>query len=430
MARAFEGPQTTRTSARLDSGQGMYTHATAGRGGGAVVSQPAPRAAPDRGRNFPLMVHCHLRWDFVWQRPQQLFSRLATDHPVLFIEDPLPDEGEARLDVSEPFPNVVRMVPRLPHGTPGGGDDHWRLFLPLIEQALQRHPLLAGRFANPVQWFYSPMSAPVLLGRFGARGTVYDCMDELANFRFAPPDIAARERYLLSRADIVFTGGYQLYEAKARHHPTVYFHVCGVDVGHFGRARLTSTQVPDAVADLPGPILGYVGVIDERLDYPLIEALARRYPQASVVMAGPLAKVERADLPDLPNLHWLGQQPYDALPALVKGFDVCLMPFALNDATRYINPTKTLEYMATGKPVVSTAVADVVRNFTPVVDVAYSTDEFLDAVARAIDGADPALLREGIARAMDASWDSTVATMRSELLGAVMPVRAVRTGEP
>ncbi|WP_241685874.1 glycosyltransferase [Luteimonas sp. YGD11-2] len=376
------------------------------------------------------MVHCHLRWDFVWQRPQQLFSRLAAHHAVLFVEDPMPGEGDAHLDVSEPYANVVRLVPRLPHDAPADTDAQWRLLLPLIEQALQRHPLLAGRFANPVQWFYSPMSAPVLLGRFGARGTVYDCMDELANFRFAPPDIAARERYLLSRADIVFTGGYQLYEAKARHHPTVYFHGCGVDVGHFGRARLASTQVPDAVADLPGPILGYVGVIDERLDYPLIEALARRYPQASVVLAGPLAKVERADLPDLPNIHWLGQQPYDALPALVKGFDVCLMPFALNDATRYINPTKTLEYMATGKPVVSTAVADVVRNFTPVVDVAWSTDEFLDAVARAIDGADPALLREGIARAMDASWDSTVATMRSELLGAVMPVRAVRAGEP
>ena len=249
MARAFEGPQTTRTSARLDSTQGMYT--LAARGGGAAPAPSAPRHAPDKGRHFPLMVHCHLRWDFVWQRPQQLFSRLANDHAVLFIEDPLPHDGEARLDISEPFPDVVRLVPRLPHGTPGDSDDHWRLFVPLIEEALQRHPLLANRFADPVQWFYSPMSAPVMLGRFGARGTVYDCMDELANFRFAPPDIAARERYLLSRADVVFTGGYHLYEAKARHHSTVYVHGCGVDVGHFGRARLASTQVPDAVASIP-----------------------------------------------------------------------------------------------------------------------------------------------------------------------------------
>ncbi|MGJ4801878.1 glycosyltransferase [Luteimonas sp. SDU82] len=389
----------------------------------------APRSSPraDRSERFPLVVHCHLRWDFVWQRPQQLFSRLAEHHAVLFVEDPLPtDASAAHLDISEPHPNVVRMVPRLPHDAPQDVDAQWHALLPLMEQALARHPLLAGRFDDAVQWFYSPMSAPVLLGAFGARGTVYDCMDELANFRFAPPDIAERERFLLARADVVYTGGYQLYQEKSRHHATVHFHGCGVDAGHFGRARVASTVVPEQVASLPGPVLGYVGVIDERLDYELIEALALRFPDASVAMAGPVVKVDPADLPRLPNIHWLGQQAYEQLPALVKGFDVCLMPFALNDATRYINPTKTLEYMATGKPVVSTAVADVVRNFTPVVDVAHSTEGFLDAVARAVEAPDPAHLREGIARAMAASWDSTVATMRDELLTAVRPVRAAR----
>lgn len=378
-------------------------------------------AAP--GLDFPIIVHCHLRWDFVWQRPQQLFSRLVADHPVLFIEDPLPTEGDAWLELSEPYPNLVRMVPRLPPQAPSEVDAQWRLLLPLMEQALAQHELLAARFVQPVQWFYSPMSAPVLLGRFGARGTVYDCMDELANFRFAPPDIVERERFLLARADVVFTGGYRLYQEKSRHHSTVHFHGCGVDAGHFGRARVASTTVPEAIAHLPGRVLGYVGVIDERLDYGLIEALARRFPDASIAMAGPVVKVDPAELPRLPNIHWLGQQPYDLLPALVKGFDVCLMPFALNDATRYINPTKTLEYMATGKPIVSTAVADVVRNFTPVVDVAHSVEAFLDAVERAAVAPDPALLREGIARAMAASWDSTVSTMRQELLDAVLPAR-------
>lgn len=170
-----------------------------------------------------------------------------------------------------------------------------------MERALAEHPLLAGRFADPVQWFYSPMSAPVLLGRFGARGTVYDCMDELANFRFAPADIQERERYLMDRADIVFTGGHQLFEARSRHHPNVHFHGCGVDAGHFGRARLASTTVPDAVATLPRPVLGYVGVIDERLDYALIEALAREFPRSSVVMAGPLAKCRRRNCRTCPT---------------------------------------------------------------------------------------------------------------------------------
>src|SRR5690606_2010776 len=211
-------------------------------------------------------------------------------------------------------------------------------------------------------------------------------------------------------------------------HPTVYFDGFGVDAGHFGRARLASTRIPDEVASLTGPVFGYFGVIDERLDYPLIEALAREFPGGSVVMAGPLAKVSADELPRLPNIHWLGQQAYEALPALVKGFDVCLMPFALNEATRCINPTKTLEYMAAGKPIVSTAVPDVVRHFTPVVAVATDHDGFLDAAARAACAPDPTLLREGIARAMDASWDSTVSTMRSELLPAVLPLPAAEAG--
>ena len=427
MARSIEGPHA-RDRGRLDASAGLKPRTLAvGSGGAAPARMLAPAERPrEASRDFPLIVHCHLRWDFVWQRPQQLFSRLAADHAVLFVEDPLPGEGEPHLEISEPFPNVVRLVPRLPAGAPADADGQWRLLLPLMEEALREHALLAGRFDDPVQWFYSPMSAPVLLGRFGARGTVYDCMDELANFRFAPPDIADRERFLLSRADVVFTGGYQLYQSKSRHHPTVHFHGCGVDVGHFGRARLASTAVPDSVARLPGPVFGYVGVIDERLDYPLIEALADDYPGGSVVMAGPLAKVDRSELPERPNIHWLGQQPYERLPALVKGFDVCLMPFAINEATRFINPTKTLEYMAAGKPVVSTAVADVVRNFTPVVSVAHTAEEFLDAAGRAAREPDPVLLREGIARAMQASWDSTVATMRQELLDAVRPVRGGR----
>jgi glycosyltransferase involved in cell wall biosynthesis len=419
MEREFEDLQPQAAS-RLDTVGASMPHVASLAEEDHGPAGHTPHGGTER---FPLIVHCHLRWDFVWQRPQQLLSRLALQHPVLFIEDPLPGSGEAGLEISAPCPGVVRMVPLLPPDLLADVDAGWHALLPLMEQARRRHPLLAGRFDDAVQWFYSPMSAPVLLGQLGTRGVVYDCMDELANFRFAPTDIAARERLLLERADVVFTGGYQLFEAKSRHHPNVHFHGCGVDATHFGRARLASTEVPDSIASLPGPVFGYVGVIDERLDYPLIEALAREFPDASVVMAGPVVKVSQADLPDLPNLHWLGQQPYDLLPALIKGFDVCLMPFALNDATRYINPTKTLEYMATGKPVVSTAIADVVRNFTPVVEVAGSTPAFLDEAACAAHAPDPARLREGIARAMAASWEVIVASMRSELLDAVRPLR-------
>jgi glycosyltransferase involved in cell wall biosynthesis len=366
-------------------------------------------------QGFPLIVHSHLRWDFVWQRPQQILSRLAQHHPVLFIEEPLGGEGDATLDISEPHANIVRVVPRLPHADMRDADAQARAILPLVQRALREHPLVTGRFEHPVQWFYSPMTAPVLLGQFGARGVVYDCMDELANFRFAPTDIGAREQFLLSRANVVFTGGYQLFESKSRSHGNVHFYGCGVDVEHFGQARGDTLGISPALAGLPRPLLGYFGVIDERLDYELIATLAEAFPEATVVMAGPLAKVDPEQLPAHPNIRWLGQRDYQELPALVKGFDVCLMPFALNDATRYINPTKTLEYLAAGKPVVSTAVADVVRNFGDVVEVAGDPEAFVEAVRQSLAAPDPARIAQGIERADAATWNATVAAMRGHV---------------
>ena len=383
---------------------------------GAVIDlEPA---GMDRD-GFPIIVHCHLRWDFVWQRPQQIFSRLARRHRILFIEDPVIAEGEPHLAIDEPYPGIVRLVPQIPQALAVDADRDAEIFLPLIQRALREHPLLAGRFEQPVQWFYSPMPAPGYLGRFGGPGIVYDCMDELANFRFAPPDIAERERFVMSKAAVVFTGGYQLFESKSRHHGNVHFYGCGVDVEHYAWARSADTRVPDSIASLPRPVFGYFGVIDERLDYALVAALAERFPEASVVMAGPFAKIDPNDLPKHPNIHWLGQQKYEDLPALVKGFDVCLMPFALNEATKYINPTKTLEYMAGGKPVVSTAIADVVRNFTPIVQVAHSPEEFVDAVERAWRSPDATLIREGIERAAGSSWDATVDAMHRDIRDAI-----------
>lgn len=385
----------------------------------------APRQ--DGSESFPIIVHCHLRWDFVWQRPQQIFSRLAQNHRVLFIEDPVIADGEPRLDISEPYPNIVRIIPQIPQHLAVDADKDAEIFLPQIRQALREHPLLAGRFENAVQWFYSPMPGPGYVGKFGGPGVVYDCMDELANFRFAPPDIADRERFVMSHADVVFTGGYRLFESKSKHHGNVHFYGCGVDVEHYAKAREESTQVPDSVASLPRPVFGYFGVIDERLDYALVAALAERFPEASVVMAGPFAKIDPDDLPTHPNIHWLGQQKYEGLPALVKGFDVCLMPFALNEATKYINPTKTLEYMAGGKPVVSTPIADVVRNFTPIVQVADSLEEFVDAVERAWKSPDARLIAEGIRRAESSSWDAAVASMRKNIQDAVWAKSPART---
>lgn len=386
-------------------------------GPSALEGLPEPVSGSGRHARLSIIAHSHLRWDFVWQRPQQVLSRLAQHHPVLFVEDAVDGNGPARIELSQPLDNLVRAVPVVPGCSRDSVDATCASILPLLARELRSHPLLAPRFATPVQWFYSPLTAPAFIGRFGALGAVYDCMDELANFRFAPPDIEARERFLLARCGVVFTGGYGLYESRSRQHANTHFHGCGVDVDHFGKARCEQTVVPAELAALAQPILGYFGVIDERLDYRLIERLADDLPHASIVMIGPVAKVDPATLPRRGNIHWLGQRAYADLPTLVKGFDVCLMPFAINAATRYINPTKTLEYMAAARPIVSTAIAEVIRNFTPVVQVAGDADAFVRLVAKAARAPDPARIAAGIALAHAASWDSIVAQMRAHMLG-------------
>lgn len=368
----------------------------------------------------PLIVHSHLRWDFVWQRPQQILSRLGRSRPVLYVEEPvfLDDIGVGTLDVTTPCAGIYRVVPRLPASLHGSYDDSARAVRSLILALVDEGGPLAGVFQNSVQWFYTPMPASLMIGAFGERGTVYDCMDELSQFRFAPPDLTHRERLLLAEADVVFTGGRQLFESKSRHHHNVHFFGCGVDADHFARAHRDDTPIAPELERLPRPVLGYVGVIDERLDYELIGQLAERFAQGSLVFVGPLAKVDPAELPKHANIVWLGQRPYEALPEYVKGFDVCLMPFALNEATEYINPTKTLEYMAAGKPIVSTAVPDVVRNFTPIVRIARTIDEFMDAAGAAMQP-DPDRIEAGIVRARTATWESIVAAMDRLITDAI-----------
>jgi glycosyltransferase involved in cell wall biosynthesis len=368
----------------------------------------------------PVIVHSHLRWDFVWQRPQQILSRLAVHTPVLFIEEPifLDDLSSPRLDVTVPFANVFRAVPYISGTYRDQHDAATAVVRSLAQDAIANGPL-KGLFANPIQWFYSPITAPSMLGAFNEIAVVYDCMDELAQFRFAHPDLPRRERLLLANADVVFTGGHKLYEAKRRYHGNVHFFGCGVDVAHFAKARLAETPIPDDIAGLPQPIYGYFGVIDERIDYDLIAKLAAACPDASIVMVGPVVKVDPASLPQAPNIHWVGKREYSELPSYVKAFATCLMPFALNEATEYINPTKTLEYMAARKPIVSTAVPDVVHNFTPVVRVAKSHEKFIALAAKVAKNPDLVLLAEGVKRANSASWDSIVSQMRRLITDAI-----------
>jgi glycosyltransferase involved in cell wall biosynthesis len=381
-------------------------------------------------RDYSLIVHCHLCWDWVWQRPQQFLSRLSARHKVLFIETVGPDPGLAaplatyRRDAR--YANITILRLQFPTWRWADADFVDLERRRLVQEFITAGPV-AGQFENPVQWFYDPMAVRAFAGHMGERATVYDCMDELSKFRYAPPEIHEREAALLERAEVVFAGGRRLYEAKSRLHANCHFYGCGVDLDHFGKARAADTVVPAALASLPKPVLGYFGVIDERLDYELLARLAEADPAWSIALVGPVLKVDPATLPQAPNIYWLGQQDYADLPAFCKGFDVCLMPFALNESTQFINPTKALEYMATGKMIVSSAVPDVVTNFSSVVKIAGGHSEFIRLCHEAFENPDQAAATRGIRLAAENSWESIVSALEGHIAEALLQKQHART---
>lgn len=368
-------------------------------------------------KDYPIIVHCHLRWDWVWQRPQQFVSRLSQRHKILFVEmaAPSPELATpmARYRTAENFPNVTILTLQFPawRWTDGEYVDAERR---RIVQEFMAGPG-AGQFEHAVQWFYDPMAVPAFAGKMGEILTVYDCMDELSKFRCAPPEIIAREAELLKRADVVFTGGRKLFEAKSEHNDNCHFYGCGVDCEHFGKARNGATKVHEDLVSLSKPVLGYFGVVDERMDYELLARLADANPNWSVVMIGPVMKVDEEALPKRSNLHWLGQRAYTNLPAYCKGFDICMMPFALNESTEFINPTKALEYMATGRTIVSTAVPDVLRNFGEVVKIAKHQEEFISICKQSLEKLDEAAIARGLRMAAENTWEQILAKMERHI---------------
>lgn len=382
--------------------------------------------AEDNGTHYSLLVHSHLCWDWVWQRPQQFISRLSRRHPTLFVEMLAPEPGLAaplaRFRHLSEFGSLTLLTLQFPTWRWGDGAYVDRERRRLVEEFLAGPG--AGQFQHLVQWFYDPMAFPAFVEGMGEILTVYDCMDELSKFRGAPPQILGRERKLLQKADLVFTGGRKLFEAKSRLHSNCHCYGCGVDNEHFGRARLANTALPAEVAELSGPVLGYFGVVDERLDYELLAMLADANRDWSVVLVGPVTKVERASLPRRANLHWLGQRPYAELPAYCKRFDLCLMPFALNEATEFINPTKALEYMAAGREIISTAVPDVVRNFGEIARIGRSREEFIAHCRAALEKPGSEALERGLRLAGANSWDAIVARLEGHIEAALQKRRA------
>lgn len=354
------------------------------------VSERVDNAMKDERNEQPVIVClAHLGWDFVWQRPQHILSRLAQQYhyPVYYINEPYLDPvPRATLKLVDQRPNLAAYQTLFPDHDDFARQDQTAVYVDLVTQLLTDEGVLC-RNGEPaarrplILWFYTPMPY-YFAERLPADLIVYDIMDELANFKGAPADIKQRATTLLAQADVAFAGGLSLYEAHRELHSNLHLFRSGVDVAHF---RLhDDTPVAPEISGLPAPVLGYYGVIDERLDLALIDQVAADHPEWSVVLVGPVVKIDPATLPRRPNLHYPGMQPYERLPHFLKGFDVCLMPFAINEATRYISPTKTLEYMAARKPIVSTPVPDVVTVWSDVVAIAETARDFGQAVEAAL----------------------------------------------
>jgi UDP-galactopyranose mutase len=358
--------------------------------------------------NHTLICFSHLRWNFVFQRPQHLMSRFAEAGRVIFWEEPenaLP-EMEPALGVRTcAETGVIVVTPSLPESL--SADERESTLRSLLDS------YLAGEEGPVVRWYYTPMMLP-FSRHIESACTVYDCMDELANFKFAPAELLGLERELLAAADVVFTGGYSLYEAKKSLHPNIHPFPSSVDRAHFGRARAMDA-VPDDQGSLPRPRFGFYGVIDERMDLDMIAAVADAHPEWSIVMVGPVVKIDPADLPHRPNIYYLGGKTYEELPVYLGGWDVALMPFAINDSTKFISPTKTPEYLAGARPVVSTPITDVIRHYGDLesVFIADGSEAFIKGCEQAlalVRGGDE-WLNEVDLKLANLSWDITHARM-------------------
>lgn len=355
-----------------------------------------------------LLCFSHLRWNFVFQRPQHIMTRLSESLRVSYIEEPFFDnEGEPYYDFNKISDTLTVITPHLKAG------------LSSEEQNQQLRALLTKYIGSstPAEllfWYYTPMALE-FSRNFAPGMVVYDCMDELSAFKFAPTQLKELEAELFQTADLVFTGGQSLYQAKKKHHKLVYPFPSSIDKEHFGAARKLD-KIPEDQANIEGIKLGFFGVIDERFDIKLIREMAEKRPAWQIVLIGPVVKIDPSILPTSSNIHYLGSKTYDQLPAYLAGWDIALIPFLLNESTRFISPTKTPEYLSAGVPVLSSAIQDVVDPYgdEKLVSICSTSDEFIAAAEHILNMEDKSLwLLDVDAFLSGISWDKTIWSMLS-----------------
>ena len=326
-------------------------------------------------KNIDLVCFCHLRWGFVFQRPNHLLSRFSKHQRVFFIEEPVFHEKEDGLQINNYNENLFIVTPYISSG------------LSETETLNRQRDLLSGLFTEKkinryITWYYTPMALP-FTDHLLPELVIYDCMDELSAFKFAPPQLTLLEKELFKKADVVFTGGNSIYEFKKDQHHNIHAFPSSLDKSHFGLAR-SHKKDPEDQADIPHPRFGFFGVVDERFDIEMIDRVASERPDWQFVILGPVVKIDPASLPNYKNIHYLGSKNYEELPYYIAGWDIALIPFAMNESTKFISPTKTPEYLAAGKPVISSPIRDVVKPYGEqhLVHIVNDADEFILAAEK------------------------------------------------
>ncbi len=370
----------------------------------------------------PIICFAHLRWDFVFQRPQHLLTRFSQSREVYYFEEPVFDEDvSASLELSQRSENLYIGVPHLPSGL--NKEQVNKLLTNLLDQFFANKNFVSYAF-----WYYTPMALE-FTSKYTPVVTVYDCMDELAAFKFAPPELKTLEQKLMQKADVVFTGGHSLYESKKNLHSNIHPFPSSIDFDHFSKARKDVSE-PEDQKKIKGTKIGFFGVIDERFNIELIREMASARPDWQIVLIGPVVKIDPATLPQRENIHYLGSKSYAELPAYLSGWDIALIPFLLNESTRFISPTKTPEYLAAGIPVVSSAIRDVVKPYgvKQLVRIAGSPVDFVDKIEAELQvspQAREAWKRETTRFLSTNSWDHTCRAMMKHVENCIKSERQI-----
>jgi glycosyltransferase involved in cell wall biosynthesis len=359
-----------------------------------------------------IVCFSHLRWDFVFQRPQHLLTRLAEHFKVFYVEEPVFHHD--RDQYSEVVHNNIHIINLHLKDGPDGINVTER------QRLLVRNFFFKHKINEYILWYYTPM-AMSMTENLRPVITIYDCMDELSAFKFAHPSIRQMEKELLNKADIVFCGGHSLYNAKKHQHQNIHAFPSSIDKKHFGAARNIKKD-PDDQANIPHPRFGFYGVLDERFDIDLVKEVAERKPDWHFVLIGPVVKIDPATLPRNANIHYLGSKKYSELPAYLGGWDISMVSFAMNESTQFISPTKTPEYLAGGKPVISTPIKDVVETYgkTNLVHIVQNADEFIETATRELASTDKKEWLQRVDKSLaNNSWEITVTQMRKIMYEAI-----------